>query len=213
MRWILLLGRLLFGGLLIWAAARHAMDASTAVAAATAHSIPYPEVIVLIATLALALGGASVLLGLMPRVGLGLIALSLIGTTSMMHAFWTVVDPAARSAEFAMFTSNTALLGAVMSMLAIPLPWPFSLDEGIARSGRLGHDLWGRITRSLRTAFSCTQGQTASPARVKSSTTQASPHAESQLSHTVYVDRVWTTSDGGSVLIQHLSGYSRWLDG
>jgi putative oxidoreductase len=212
MRWVLLLGRLLFGGLFVWAAARHAMDASAVAAVAAAHSVPYPEVAVLVATLVLALGGASVLLGLMPRVGLGLIALFLIASTPIMHAFWTAADPAARSTELAMFMKNVALLGAAISMLAIPVSWPFSLDEWIPRLGHLGGDLLGRITRPLRTVFGRMQKRTALGTRVKSHTTLASAHEQGPPSSTLYVDRVWTTSDDGSVLIQHLRGYYRWLD-
>lgn len=212
MRWILLLGRLLFGGLFIWAAARYAMNAAAVASVAAAHSVPYPEIAVLAAALVLALGGSSVLLGLMPRVGLGLIALFLVGATPIMHAFWTAADPVARGTELAMFMKNVALLGAALSMIAIPVPWPLSLDEWIARSGHAGRDLLGRMIRPLRTSFGRMQKRTSLTTRVKSHTRLASRHEENPASRTLYVHRVWTTNGDASVLIEHLRGQIRWSD-
>jgi putative oxidoreductase len=75
----------------------------------------------------LLVGGLSILLGAYPTVGVASLALFLIPTTYMMHAFWKVQDPMAKMGEKVNFTKNVALLGAALTLLAIPQPWTVSL--------------------------------------------------------------------------------------
>ncbi len=215
MRWFLLLGRLLFGGLFMWAAARHAMQANALADAVAAHSVPYPHAAVFISTLLLTLGGGSIVLGLAPRIGLGLVSVFLVAVTPTMHAFWTIADPAARSMELAMFTKNIALLGAAMGMLAIPVPWPLSVDEWIARSGRFGGDLLGRIKTQLKHALGRTRTRThhALSARTDTHDSAALPQSEVAPKHSYYVSRSWSASNDGRLLIHDVQAYYRVLDG
>jgi hypothetical protein len=45
----------------------------------------------------------------------------------IMHNFWKLEDPQSRMAEKINFMKNTALVGAILMLLAIPSPWPLSL--------------------------------------------------------------------------------------
>jgi len=154
MRWYLLLGRLLFGGFFLWAAATHILNVKPLTDALAAHSVPYPELALTLSTALLALGGASIVVGFMPRAGLAMIVLFLVPATFIMHPFWSVAD-ASRGTELAMFMKNVALLGAAMGLLAVPVPWPLSLDAWLTKRGGYGGDGalaagWRRLTQGTR---------------------------------------------------------------
>jgi hypothetical protein len=51
----------------------------------------------------------------------------MLGTTFPMHNFWVVSDLQMKQADMINFLNNTALVGALFMLLAIPQPWPFSL--------------------------------------------------------------------------------------
>jgi hypothetical protein len=110
------------------------------------------------------LGGLSVVLGFMPRVGLGLIILFLIPATFIMHAFGSA-DAAISGNDLAMSAMNVALIGAALSLLALPVPWSLSVDEWLRdRAGFSGENAlargWRRIVQSAR--------QVAQPGRTRS---------------------------------------------
>ena len=88
---------------------------------------PGPAVATVISALWLLTGGASVVTGFRPEMGLGLIVAFLVVVTPKMHDFWTVTDPTQRMGQFINFQKNVALAGAALMMLAIPRPWPYSL--------------------------------------------------------------------------------------
>jgi len=54
----------------------------------------------------------------------------IISVSSIMHNFWAL-DGIERIAEMHAFLGNLALLGSAFMFLAIPRPWPFSLDNGV----------------------------------------------------------------------------------
>ena len=86
-----------------------------------------PKASVAFSGVLLLLGGLSILLGVYPTVGVATLAIFLIPTTFMMHAFWKVEDPMAKMGETVNFMKNMALLGAALTLLAIPQPWTVSL--------------------------------------------------------------------------------------
>jgi len=73
------------------------------------------------------LGGLGILLGVYVQIAVLLISLFLLGTLVWMHRYWEVSDPMARMSEQVNFYKNLGLLGAVLMLLAIPLPWALSL--------------------------------------------------------------------------------------
>jgi hypothetical protein len=59
----------------------------------------------------------------------------LIPVTLVMHAFWRIPDAQTRALQMGNFLKNAALLGSAFALMAIPVPWPYSLAAG-ARSPR-----------------------------------------------------------------------------
>jgi uncharacterized membrane protein YphA (DoxX/SURF4 family) len=97
--------------------------------AIAAHGVPLPEVAAIGAGLLLLVGGLSFLLGVFPRLGVAAIALFLVPVTLIMHAFWADHDLARRQANIINFSKNIALLGSSLMFLAVPRPWPYSLER------------------------------------------------------------------------------------
>ena len=89
--------------------------------------MPLPAVATIISGVSLLTGGASVVTGFRPEIGLGLIVAFLVVVTPKMHDFWAATDPTQRMGDFINFQKNAALAGAALMMLAIPRPWPYSL--------------------------------------------------------------------------------------
>jgi putative oxidoreductase len=131
--WMLLVGRLLFGGFFLFSGINHVTAVDSLAGYAGSHGVPSPELAVVASGLLILLGGASVVLGVAPRVGLALIVLFLVPVTFVMHAFWSVADAQARMPEMINFMKNMALTGAALGLMAVPLPWPFSLDAFLRR--------------------------------------------------------------------------------
>jgi putative oxidoreductase len=82
-----------------------------------------------------ALGGLSLLLGVKPKVGAGLIAGFLAGVTPAMHAFWNDENPQEKMNNQNNFMKNLALLGGASLAAAVPEPWPLSVGNHKGRSG------------------------------------------------------------------------------
>lgn len=127
MKFSLLIGRILFGGYFLFSGLNHFIGMSRLAPYAKSHGVPMPELAVAFTGALIVLGGLSVLLGFMPRIGLTLIILFLIPVTLWMHNFWTVTDPQQRMMEMTNFLKNSALLGACFGLIAIPVPWPSSV--------------------------------------------------------------------------------------
>jgi uncharacterized membrane protein YphA (DoxX/SURF4 family) len=124
---LVLIGRLLFGGLFVYNGINHFTNRAAMTGYCAYKGVPVPAVSVVVSGLWLLSGGLSVVLGYRPEVGLTLIALFLAGVTPMMHNFWAAPDANTRLADSINFQKNMALLGAALVMLALPRPWPFSI--------------------------------------------------------------------------------------
>jgi putative oxidoreductase len=73
------------------------------------------------------IGGLSILLGFWPRVGIAALVLFLLGTTFMIHTYWKVTDPQAKMMDRVQFMKNVAIIGALLMLLVMPIPWMWSL--------------------------------------------------------------------------------------
>lgn len=129
--WALLVGRILFGGFFLYSSYDHFANTDVLAGYAGAQGVPFPQLAVLGTGVLLLLGGASVLLGAWPRVGLALLVLFLVGVTPAMHNFWAIADPGMRAMQLGNFAKNVALLGASLGLMAVPTPWRWSVDEGL----------------------------------------------------------------------------------
>jgi len=93
-----------------------------------------PEAAVTVSGALLTLGGASILLGVKPKVGAAAIVGFLAGVSPVTHEFWRVEDPNQRMNDMINFGKNIALGGA-LALMAIEEPWPASVP--VAEPGRV----------------------------------------------------------------------------
>jgi putative oxidoreductase len=124
---LFLTGRLLLGGYFVAAAIGHFTKHKMMAGYAASKGVPLASLAIPGTGLLLLGGGLSVLLGLYPLVGLGLLALFLVGVTPTMHDFWKETDPMQRMAQQTHFMKNAALLGAVLALSVLGSTWPYAL--------------------------------------------------------------------------------------
>lgn len=129
MRWAFLIGRVLFGGFFIFSAFNHFTNGAAMTGYASAKGVPLAGAAVFLTGVLLLVGGVSIILGYLPKLGIAALVVFLLPVTFMMHDFWTVTDPQQRMAEMGNFAKNLALLGGALALSAIPEPWPVSLGE------------------------------------------------------------------------------------
>ena len=122
-----LLGRLIFGGFFLYNGINHLKERRQLSQYARSKNVPKPELAVSGSGIALIAGGASVLLGIKPKLGTLAIIGFLAGVSPTMHNFWKIEDPAQRMNEMINFSKNMALLGAALALLAVEEPWPASV--------------------------------------------------------------------------------------
>lgn len=127
MMYLFVLGRILLGGYFIMSGANHFKHLSNFTHYAKSKGVPMPREAVMLSGLMLFLGGLGILLGVYIEFSVLMLAVFLIVTTMQMHQFWKVEDQMARMGEEINFKKNMALLGAILMLLAIPMPWAVAL--------------------------------------------------------------------------------------
>jgi uncharacterized membrane protein YphA (DoxX/SURF4 family) len=128
---IFLIGRLILGAYYLFGAYHHFSDTSAMARYAASHGVPYATAAILVSGALLAVAGVTLILGLLPRVGVVALVLFFLPVTFTMHQFWADTNPATRMADMVNFTKNLALLGSSLMFLAIPEPWPYSLRRTV----------------------------------------------------------------------------------
>jgi putative oxidoreductase len=124
---LLVIGRLLFGGLFLLNGLNHFQNRTAMTGYAGFKGVPMPGPSIVLSGLWLIIAGLSVMLGFRPEIGLVMAALFLAGVTPVMHNYWAATDPNVRLNDFINFQKNLALLGAALAMLAIPRPWMYAV--------------------------------------------------------------------------------------
>jgi putative oxidoreductase len=124
-----LVGRILVGCYYLQSAFHHFTNVGQLSRAAAAHGVPAPEGGVIVGGVLLLVAGLSFLLGLFPRIGVSALVLFLVPVTLIMHAFWADHDPAQQQNNIINFTKNIGLLGSSLMFLAVPRPWPYSVER------------------------------------------------------------------------------------
>lgn len=121
-----LIGRIVFGGFFLYSGINHFKQKQGLAQYAGAKDVPYPDLAVTASGVALAAGGASIMLGVKPQLGvlaiLGFLALA----SPAIHDFWNADDPQHKQNEMIHFSKNIALLGAALALGAIE-EWPLSV--------------------------------------------------------------------------------------
>jgi len=135
MKALFLLGRVVFGGFFLYNGINHFMQLKGLAQYAGAKKVPAPEVAVGASGALLLIGGASIVLGLKPKIGALAIVAFLMSVSPMMHDFWTSEDPQDRMNNMIHFMKNMALLGAALALMGVEEPWPASVPVAKPQSG------------------------------------------------------------------------------
>lgn len=126
MKYVVLLGRILYTAIFLISAPGHFTQKTIGYAAA--HGVPLASVAVPLSGVLAIVGAVSILVGFKARIGALLLVLFLVPVTLMMHNFWTLTDPGMAGMQQTMFMKNLSMLGA-----ALLIVWfgsgPLSLDK------------------------------------------------------------------------------------
>jgi putative oxidoreductase len=124
---LFLIGRIICGGYFVSAGAHHFKELGPMSDYARSKGTPAPTAAVGGTGAMLVLGGLSLMAGVAPTVGIALLVVFLLAAAFQMHRFWSAQDQQMRAIELVNFTKNLGLAGALLMLLAIPKPWPWSL--------------------------------------------------------------------------------------
>lgn len=116
---LFIVGRVLLGGYFLYSGFMHFKQLAGYTGYAQSKGVPSAKASVIVTGIMLAIGGLSVISGLFIVLGMWLLVLFLVPTTFVMHKFWTIADPQARSNERIAFMKNMALVGALLSFSAV----------------------------------------------------------------------------------------------
>jgi uncharacterized membrane protein YphA (DoxX/SURF4 family) len=81
-------------------------------------------------------GGASLLLGVKPKLGALAVIGFLAGVSPIMHDFWRNQDPEERSKNMIDFMKNTALAGGALALMGVDEPWEASIPTEQLKFGQ-----------------------------------------------------------------------------
>src|SRR5215216_7998631 len=109
MKYIVLLGRILYSAMFLKSAPGH--FTGQMLGYASSQGVPAASFLVPLSGILALLGGISIVLGFKAKWGAWLIVLFLIPVTFMMHAFWKETDPMQKQVQMAMFMKNISMLG------------------------------------------------------------------------------------------------------
>ena len=112
MKYIVLIGRILFSAIFIAASLGH--FSQDTIAFASENGIPLAAFLVPIWGIIGFLGGLSILIGFKAKYGAWLLVIFLLPSTFMFHQFWNVDDLVEMGIQKAMFMKNLSMLGAAL---------------------------------------------------------------------------------------------------
>ncbi len=128
---VLLVGRLLFGGVIAFAGVNHFLNTDLLEAEAREKGVPEPRTAILLSGALLIMGGLTIVTGAYPDVGSLMLILFFALATPAMHGFWRY-EGEKREQEKAEFVENAALLGGAVTFLYLSgEAWGYGLGLGI----------------------------------------------------------------------------------
>ena len=124
---LLLVARVLFGGVLAFMGLNHFMQLEGMTGYAQHKGLPAPKLSVLVSGAVLVLGGLSVATGVLPVVGAVALAAFLVVSALTMHDFWAVPEDQQQD-EMTGFLKNAALAGGALALAASATTgWAYSV--------------------------------------------------------------------------------------
>jgi|SRR5712671_833500 len=139
-----LLGRILFGGFFLYNGINHLKKAKDMAPYAESKGVPAPELAVKLSAVPLLIGGASLLLGVKPKLGALAIFSFLAGVSPVMHDFWRNENPEERMKNMVDFMKNAALAGGALALMGVDEPWEASVPVEQLKPGQ------PKLARNLR---------------------------------------------------------------
>ena len=127
MDYLFLLGRLLLGGFFLNSAYGHFKNVGMMTGYAQSKGIPMPREAVIGTGIMLLLGGLGIILGVWIQVSVLLLTVFLLVTSFTMHEYWKDTDQMQKMSNRINFFKNMALLGSLLMILMIPMPWVWAL--------------------------------------------------------------------------------------
>ncbi len=126
MKYLVLLGRILYTFIFLHAAPGH--FAAKTIAFAAGKGVPMAQLAVPLSGMIAFFGGLSILVGYKAKFGAWLIVLFLVPVTIMIHNFWVIADPMQAQVQQINFMKNLSMLGAAF-LIAHFGSGPLSLDS------------------------------------------------------------------------------------
>ncbi len=126
MKFIVLLGRVLFSTIFIIKSMEH--FSQDMIAHAADMGVPLAPILVPIAGIIALLGGLSILLGYKAKIGAWLLVIFLLPTSFMMHKFWQSETSFSAMMQHYCFWKNISILGAAL-MISYFGSGPYSIDK------------------------------------------------------------------------------------
>lgn len=126
MKIIIVIGRVLYSFLFIFAGLGHFSSAT--IGYASSQGVPLASIVVPISGIMAILGGLSISLGFKAKVGALVLIAFLLPVTFMMHAFWGITDPMQSQMQMIMFLKNLSLVGSALFILHFG-SGPASIDD------------------------------------------------------------------------------------
>lgn len=131
-----LIGRILFGGYFLYNGINHLKNRRQMAPYAEAKGVPTPHLSVVASGIPLIIGGASLLLGVKPKLGAAAIVGFLAGVSPIMHDFWRNEDLKERQENMMNFMKNAALAGGALALMGVEEPWEASVPVGGRKVGK-----------------------------------------------------------------------------
>ena len=127
MKFLVLLGRILYVAIFLFSAPNHFTKG--AVDYAAQQGVPMPNILVPVAGVIAIVGALSVLLGYKAKIGALLLVIFLVPVTYFMHQFWGVGDPIWAQTQQINFMKNISMIGAALLIMHFGAG-PLSIDRG-----------------------------------------------------------------------------------
>ena len=116
---VFLISRILFAYLVIGSGIGHLTATGAMAGYAESRGLSNAKVLVQVSGVALLAGGVSVLLGIWGDIGALGLAILLLVTAVLMHAFWKESDAQAKQMEMVAFNKNVALAGGALALFVL----------------------------------------------------------------------------------------------
>jgi uncharacterized membrane protein YphA (DoxX/SURF4 family) len=126
--YILLLARVVLGFYFLFNSFNHFRNLNSLAGWVQIKNVPAPKFMVALTGILLLIGGLSILLGAYIEIGILALTLFFLPVTFVMHDFWRETDPQMKMMQIINFMKNLALWAAILALLFVPKPWPFSLS-------------------------------------------------------------------------------------